>query len=389
MPAWSSGLGSHTASNGRYLAVVQSSPSYDTVERMFFFVYDLSTTPARYVGSIGTRASLFGMSGYPLVAMDGRNRIFYRDFQGARSCLAVAQVTPAGVTLVDRIFPELPPRVTSSGTFGMSVRIAGDRVIASDSGCTVDGLISAGAVYVFGETASGWVTRQVLLSDEPGFVKSFGHATVTERDWLVVGEPGNFGRGRIHFYRAGASGYQRVSVTREFAPAFGNDREFVLGSRLMMAKGCVLAPVQEAFVIDQVAIYAFDLTRDEDFARWCDAGGVSSGNPLGDEDGDGLSLWMEWAAGGDPRARDYWWGSGDEGIWFRVSGDFNRATRLAVEFSADLASGSWTEVAVRDGVEPWTGIAGISSGPAPDGSERVVLPRVGERGFYRLKAAER
>jgi hypothetical protein len=384
----SSYLASHTASNGRYLAVAQSvSNSATYSSTLYFLVYDITGIPARHVGTTTSKAPLIGESGYPLVAIDDRDRMFFRDIDAGVSCLAVAQLTPDSVDLLGRIFATPSPRAPGPAWVGASIRIAGNRVISSDPGATVDGLVSAGAVYVFEEGAGGWRTSQVILPPEPGFVNSFGHATVVERDWLVIGEPGINGNGRLHFYRFGPSGYRWISTTREFAPPMNNSRDNALGNELMMAKGCVLAQVQEHLPESRQAVYAFDLTVNESFADWCAAKGFNPGDGDGDADGDGdgLPLRLEWAAGGDPAGRDAWWGKQDDGVWFRVSGDFNAAARVAVEFSDDLSSGSWREVAVRDGLAGWTLQAGVHLELSPDGGERVKVSASGPRGFYRLK----
>jgi hypothetical protein len=383
-PYFASNLGRQTASNGRFLAVAQNKDMQvePLNQRMLFHIFDTSLPTPVMIGSV---ASSVPMLGAPLMAIDQKNRLFYRDFKQA-SCLSVAQLSATGITPAGVVNPRRDPRITWTNTFGMSIQCSGNFVIASDPGAVVDG-VGTGAVYVLEETAAGWETRQILLPEDPVELGSFGQQVIADRDWLVVGEPFSVHWGSIHFYRAAAGGYEFVKSIHAFTPPINLDRASALGGSLLMRKGCLLAPALEQHPSgSNQAIYAIDLTHDETFAAWCSRMDVTGSGTDEDGDGDGLDLWMEWATGNHPHTRDNWWGRDSKTLWFEAGAGFNASIRLTIEFSENLASGSWHPVATRDGLADWQGDAEPELVYGTPGKQRIQLPRTGQKGFYRMRA---
>lgn len=385
-PYYASSLGSQTASNGRFLAVAQNKD--DRVEplnkRMLFHVFDIAGDSPTMIGSV---ASSVPMLGSPLLAIDRKDRLFYREFTDAGAGVAVARLSPNGITPAGTINPARDPRITWTNTFGVPIRCAGNFVIAGDSAAQVDGL-SVGVVYVLEETPAGWETRQILMPPDPVFIGSFGDQIVVERDWLIIGEPLSLHGGSIHFYRARPGGYDFVKSVHAFTPPVGLDRGSALGGHLVMKHGCLLAAVMEQHPSgSNQAVYSFDLTTDESFDDWRHRMGLAASAASDDLDGDGLDLWFEWATGNDPGTRDTWWGREGNSLWFASGTTFNPAVKLSIDFSEDLSEGSWRTVAVRDGLNDWqgattNGLLSLSFGE--DGKERIRFPLEGRKGFYRM-----
>ncbi|MCW1884817.1 hypothetical protein OKA04_08765 [Luteolibacter flavescens] len=388
-PFFASSLGDQTASNGRFVAIAQNKDSnLEPIGRnTLFHVFDISGQRPVMIGSVSTPVIMVGSS---LIAIDQRDRLYYRDFKEQGACLSVAQLSSTGIIPLGTVNPRRDPRITWTNTFGTSIQCSGNFVIAGDFAAEVDGL-SSGAVYIMEETAAGWETRQIIFSPDPVFIGSFGYHIVAERDWLAIGEPFSSHSGSIHLYRASEDGYTFVKSIHAFTPLTNLERTSALGGSLMLCKGILLAPALEQQPVGSgQAIYSIDLTGTESFAAWSSRMGMDAEGTPQDQDGDGLDLQMEWATGNDPDAHSTWWGHHGGELWFEVGTEYNASVRLIIERSTNLTPGSWTTVAVRDGLGDWTSSVGpeLQLHHATTGRQRVMLTTGDERGFYRMRAEE-
>lgn len=85
----------------------------------------------------------------------------------------------------------------SARFLGSSVAVAGDTALVGAALATVDGAISAGAVYVFVESDGVWTQRQKLTASVPLSGAMFGTALAVHGDQLIVGASGSvYGGGR-------------------------------------------------------------------------------------------------------------------------------------------------------------------------------------------------
>lgn len=100
--------------------------------------------------------------------------------------------------------------------FGFSVSLDGDTLAAgapyADKGITVD----TGAVNVFHRGVTGWQVEAVLSVANPGLSDRLGWSVALSGDTLIGGAPGRYGRGAAYaFSRSGSS----WNPSAEFSPA--------------------------------------------------------------------------------------------------------------------------------------------------------------------------
>ncbi len=149
--------------------------------------------------------------------------------------------------------------------FGASVA-HDDRVLAVGApGANVDGLESAGRVYVFRsarELPSGWQLVAEITSTSPAPGGHFGYAVSLDGDVLAVGAPGENvmgeGSGAVHLFRAVQS--PRV-VVRLAVPSLRGDDEF--GYSLAL-EGTTLVVGAPGTAGDVGAAYVYEVTPEPD-----------------------------------------------------------------------------------------------------------------------------
>lgn len=80
-----------------------------------------------------------------------------------------------------------PAAPEASLSFGSAVAIDGDVAVVGASGYDTDGLLSAGAAYVFFRSASGWGEEARLVASDPGAIDLFGRAVAIDGGLVAVG----------------------------------------------------------------------------------------------------------------------------------------------------------------------------------------------------------
>jgi hypothetical protein len=87
------------------------------------------------------------------------------------------------------------PGAAPVGTWGYSVAVSGDTVVAGDPGRTVDGHLSQGAAYVFSKLSSGWtetMTPSAELTARDGAADDdLGWSVAISGSTVVAGAPGH------------------------------------------------------------------------------------------------------------------------------------------------------------------------------------------------------
>jgi len=85
--------------------------------------------------------------------------------------------------------------------FGTSIALHGDTVVVGASGEDVNGVISAGSVYVFQKVNGKWTFESKLTDSTPDEIALFGTGLTLYGDRLLVGAPGDQGTGTVFAYR--------------------------------------------------------------------------------------------------------------------------------------------------------------------------------------------
>ncbi|MFT5151098.1 MAG: hypothetical protein ACI841_001084 [Planctomycetota bacterium] len=97
--------------------------------------------------------------------------------------------------------------------FGSAVAIHGDLAMVSSEGES-ELAPSAGAVYVFERTETGWVFLEKLLPSTASFLSNFGSSIALDADLAVIGASGSVIAGRIRLARELRSDRPRCGLRR-------------------------------------------------------------------------------------------------------------------------------------------------------------------------------
>ena len=150
------------------------------------------------------------------------------------------------------------------GMLGTSVAASGDRIVVGAVGCTLEGVGTAGAAYIYAWSEGQWTLEAMLAAQAPSPYSLFGQVVAIDGDVVVVGEPlsaaGTGQAGRAHVYRRTAGVWsvekQLTSPVAQPRLLFGN-AVGVAGDRVAVGApatdGTDLANAGAVYVFDRVA----------------------------------------------------------------------------------------------------------------------------------------
>lgn len=155
------------------------------------------------------------IDGYGAAARDGLVKVF--------------AWTPSGLDAVQDLVSTSPKY---EGRFGEALDIDGDVIVVGAPGEGKDGLVQAGATYVFEWDGAAWVKRKRLTAEVPGTNNEFGIDVAVDGDVIAVAAA--FYPGDVHLYRRAANNWQLEQIlTPSGFEVFGNGVE-VLGDHVFV-----------------------------------------------------------------------------------------------------------------------------------------------------------
>jgi len=163
-------------------------------------------------------------------------------------------------------------RPTSCDTFGWSVAIDGDTIVAGDPGCTGNGDFAPGTAYIFQKPKAGWhnMTQTAVLSATDAIgCDVFGASVAVSGNTVVVGASrGGFdppvGPGEVYIYEKPQNGWHDMTQTAELS-AMTEVRLNQLGSRVGIGGDTVAATGRNTVQGEAISVYVKPL------GGWTDA----------------------------------------------------------------------------------------------------------------------
>lgn len=112
--------------------------------------------------------------------------------------------------------------------FGTNAAVDGEVIVVTAPFASVEGLLEAGAAYVYERTDAGWRETARLVADEPSTMAKFGESVAIDGDRILVGAPladAEFGEteGAAYFFERDADGQwqQTAKLNRADEVRFG------------------------------------------------------------------------------------------------------------------------------------------------------------------------
>ena len=184
--------------------------------------------------------------------------------------LYVLEAGPAGGFSQTRLVADTP---SLNSHFGLIREVVGERLFLREFGETVDGVVSAGALYLLEDDATGALSRTRFTSDAPSMNARFSNFIEVEGDRFFVSAPGDevngaARAGAVYVLEEGANG--AFSQTRIVSDVPSPDARFgdatgVVGDRIFVrASGETVNGATRAgavYVLEEGANGAFSQTR--------------------------------------------------------------------------------------------------------------------------------
>jgi len=175
-PATPDGLSAFAAS-GQHLLLADMGPGIGKV-----YAYDVGppiTPLGSFTGNDTTFADSFGIS----MAIDGDDLVVGAPFHGQKGAAYVFHWNGSAWAQVAKLLASDP--AVDSG-FGVCVDIEGDRIVVGADGAVINGLSSAGAVYVFERTSGTWNQTHKVTAPDPSSGGLFGRRIALDGNRMAV-----------------------------------------------------------------------------------------------------------------------------------------------------------------------------------------------------------
>jgi hypothetical protein len=176
----------------------------------------------------------------------------------------------------------LPSKTASDSNFGISVAIAGNRIIGGAT--SFSGGVSGGQAFIFEKQNGGWIEEVELSEITPGFKDGFGLSVAINDRFAVVGSPGNFGRvnshedGAVFIYEKGLGGW---TLRQTLTPFAGTGQRSQFGRSVAISDKWLLvgAMANSDEGTNTGSGYLFNLKGDE----WIPTARLTSNSPLNEQ----------------------------------------------------------------------------------------------------------
>jgi hypothetical protein len=198
---------------------------------------------------------------------------------GGASDTGIAFVFERGASGWTQVTTLVPAEVEDSDTFGNSVAIDEETILAGAPGRNA-GASNSGAVYEFSLVGGTWVETNKLVPNEPVPFENFGYSLDMGRDTALVGswaEPGLSNlHGNAYFWERLAGNWTQISRLTTDGPDDDDEAQFGTAVALSGSSGTVGAWREDQVALDSGAVYLGDL-RGSEPTRYCQAGKNSTG----------------------------------------------------------------------------------------------------------------
>jgi hypothetical protein len=185
----------------------------------------LAQTPAVLTASDGISGGLLGqsvgISGNTIVAGSGGARAAYIFVKPATGWSTMTQT--AKLTASDSV---------PGDEFGSSVAISGNTIVVTAPNATVNGIVGAGAGYVFIKPPTGWVdmTETAKLTGSGTDLLKLGFSAATYGNTIVLGADntvnGNANQGSAYVYVKPATGWKSTTQTAMLTASDGGPSQY-------------------------------------------------------------------------------------------------------------------------------------------------------------------